>query len=938
LAPDAKQMSRKGEGFRERLLVLAAEHEALLCRCATLEEQNSHLIARLSPHWTVSNHAPGLPAVRKLGSEAESADEPIHCIPSMESSAQCTTHLSSDVCPRIREFWRERKEEQIDVTISPRTSGALTLDWESVSTLGNQPRWVLHPDSRIRTCFDVSSIIVLVHDSVIVPYLIAWEPPTTTLLRVISLCTLVFWFFDMSLNFCTGYATDGDVEMRFRFIVKNYLRTWFPCDAFVNGVDLATVLMENFVAGGDIKVLRILRLLKMNRMLRILILFKRFRNMGSQALSTSLRFFFQVTKIIIMVLWMNHIISCIWFKLGQLPMDVSDTGRSWLDLAPTSGGDPYRNAGTLFQYCTALHWALTQMSPGSMSVVPQNSVERCFNIFCLIVGLLVGAMLISQLTASLVQWRMATQEQIARMNLLRQFLRENQIALILSNRVLRQVKERSASQKRLTEKDVPALSLLSANLRRELRYNAFGEKLNSHALLASWAWVDGPVHRALCFKAVQLSCLTPGEDLFTSQSPADSLYLVLDGVLTYDKDVEDVQVSSTMDEGGELASPTNLSEEYLKRIVNGVDHSEKVCADTWVSEVALWLNWTYMGTLEAGTPCELLAIHVPKLIDVFRQRGHPALAALNVQYCAAFCEQVMNEKEGGHPDLGVDHLLVLLSMQAAPRKLIMQPLLHQLKLNTWSRALFSGKGMQELEKELEAGTCVLCPAAGQKIVRAVLLVVLRVSRPDGRILVQIAKDKDGKLQPSVALPGTKVKAGEHSKQALKRILMSDLAPFNKSIIVGRREKSEDLANSASYGLPTKYMKTIFDAKLVRDPSIEKPSLRGPPFDFDTIKVGDKDGKSVLYAWVPPEDVDGLKTSRGYEHIRKLLQDIFIAPSSPRTGSSANSSRSASPSHKERKDAKRRTAPEVKNIVPEHVDYETWSSSLVPLAMRDISSV
>ena len=42
-------------------------------------------------------------------------------------------------------------------------------------------------------------------------------------------------------------------------------------------------------------------------------------------------------------------------------------------------------------------------SLGSMEVTPMNSIERLFNVACLIVGLLVSALLISRLSAQLIQ-------------------------------------------------------------------------------------------------------------------------------------------------------------------------------------------------------------------------------------------------------------------------------------------------------------------------------------------------------------------------------------------------------------------------------------------------------------------------------------------------------------------------------------------------------
>ena len=53
---------------------------------------------------------------------------------------------------------------------------------------------------------------------------------------------------------------------------------------------------------------------------------------------------------------------------------------------------------------------MTQMTPGSMAVVPQNSYERSWNVVCLVIGLFVSALLISQLSARMVSVSMMNQD------------------------------------------------------------------------------------------------------------------------------------------------------------------------------------------------------------------------------------------------------------------------------------------------------------------------------------------------------------------------------------------------------------------------------------------------------------------------------------------------------------------------------------------------
>eukprot|EP00438_Fugacium_kawagutii_P026712 Skav219970 [mRNA] locus=scaffold2879:389420:443892:+ [translate_table: standard] len=58
-----------------------------------------------------------------------------------------------------------------------------------------------------------------------------------------------------------------------------------------------------------------------------------------------------------------------------------------------------------YRYATALHWSLTQFTPATVDVHPQNLVERTFAILVLIFGLVLFSSFVSSITASMTQLR-----------------------------------------------------------------------------------------------------------------------------------------------------------------------------------------------------------------------------------------------------------------------------------------------------------------------------------------------------------------------------------------------------------------------------------------------------------------------------------------------------------------------------------------------------
>ena len=111
----------------------------------------------------------------------------------------------------------------------------------------------------------------------------------------------------------------------------------------------------------------------------------------------------------------------------------------------------------LFQYLTAFHWSLTQMTPGSMPVQPVNSCERIFNIACLFLGLLFFGSVISSMTTAFTQLKLLAFEREKTISELETFLRQKAISREMSVAVKKQVVSRMSQKKPLEISDVRAL-------------------------------------------------------------------------------------------------------------------------------------------------------------------------------------------------------------------------------------------------------------------------------------------------------------------------------------------------------------------------------------------------------------------------------------------------------------------------------------------------
>lgn len=124
-----------------------------------------------------------------------------------------------------------------------------------------------------------------------------------------------------------------------------------------------------------------------------------------------------ISGMLLVIFWLTHVVGCAWYRIGR-SHKLSDTGNTWL----TSG--LYSFAGDGYEYSTSLHWAITQITPGSMGVAPKNSTERLFNVCVLFFGLVLGGSLVATLSAIMTQYRLHLEESSRTFRMLHQYLHQ----------------------------------------------------------------------------------------------------------------------------------------------------------------------------------------------------------------------------------------------------------------------------------------------------------------------------------------------------------------------------------------------------------------------------------------------------------------------------------------------------------------------------------
>merc|ERR1719276_124906 len=95
--------------------------------------------------------------------------------------------------------------------------------------------------------------------------------------------------------------------------------------------------------------------------------------------------------------------ACVWFLIGTAVN------------GPTTWVRHYKlqDQGCGVQYIYSLHWSLTQFTPASMRVGPQNSLERTFNVVLIICAMVYFSTFVGGITADMTRLRSIKSSELA---------------------------------------------------------------------------------------------------------------------------------------------------------------------------------------------------------------------------------------------------------------------------------------------------------------------------------------------------------------------------------------------------------------------------------------------------------------------------------------------------------------------------------------------
>jgi len=538
------------------------------------------------------------------------------------------THMGIDAFPLQREWSRGDHELAFIVAPSSLASaeGSFFAKEQQNEELFDEnllaktgPWWICSPHARHRLAWDMAGIAVIGWDLVVIP-LGVFQLPKSDLLDIMGFVTLFFWSFDMLFSMTTGFyrkpgqceetALHEVLEMQPRRILRHYFRTSFPLDVFVVGIDWLVLVigatdfgkanqggLESAGIARVSKLIRILRILRTLRLLRLAKLRTLFYHLQEMVDCESISVIVNMVKNVLCILVVNHVIACVWYLIG---ISVKDQP-TWVEVHRLRPED----ADFYYRYATALHWSLTQFTPASMHVQPQNTTERFFAVIVLLFAMIVFSSFVSSITAAMTNLRNISGKQAQQLFLLRKYLKQTHVSKDLSARVIRYILLVVAEKKKhITENSVDLLKLASRHLISQLKVEMYMPHMEWHPFFRQLYLETPNVSRRLCAVATRWESLSQCDILFHKGEPAAEMCIVRQGKLLY-------RHSSEGD-------------------------SVPVEAGVWICEAILWLEWSHQGDMLASTDSQLIAVDSSKFRETLVNHCSAHMVSYSVLYARNF--------------------------------------------------------------------------------------------------------------------------------------------------------------------------------------------------------------------------------------------------------------------------------------------------------------
>lgn len=336
-------------------------------------------------------------------------------------------------------------------------------------------RWILNPQRPLRKYWDLYMLLVLVYVATVSVFVISflgvvlWDSPWFWIERIIDLSFAA----DIVLSFITAYEHHGKLEYDPAKIARHYISTWLVPDVLSTFPWEVFSLLQKHADGPVLlqlpRFLRLLRVLKLVRIVRVLRLEK-----AVTEIEVALRLkygYIRMLWLVISVSLIAHWFACLFYFFGA----VSSGEESWISVE----GVPQDLFGL---YITALYFSVyTITTIGFGDVTPENTLERTYTTFIMLLGAATFAFVLSQVGNLVEDLNVASAEYRRKIDNFVDFSSDRGLDDSLVYDVRRYFQHRNTWQQYVDEKEL--LDALSTDLRVRVTKQLYEKSLSKSTLL-----------------------------------------------------------------------------------------------------------------------------------------------------------------------------------------------------------------------------------------------------------------------------------------------------------------------------------------------------------------------------------------------------------------------------------------------------------------------
>jgi hypothetical protein len=275
-----------------------------------------------------------------------------------------------------------------------------------------------------------------------------------------------------------------------------------------------------------------------------------------------------------------------------------------------------------YHYFTALHWALAQVSPGNIDIMPMNWRERVMNIFVLCLTLIIFSSFISSMTVAVTRLRNLNSADDKRFALLRKYFKDHNISGDLALRVHSFLEEKHTVQAGKThEREVDLISHLTKGLHSEIVREIKEPTLRRYPVLRQLhsSEAANDMIALICSEACSHKHFGPGEKVYVVDEASRGMYFLTHGKYELreylDDEVESFMICAPPPHASVSKSPSKQGR------VSAISPATELTHTTvaWLSEFALFWQRSHDTMLIAESYCETLQVNRQAFSAVMRQ-------------------------------------------------------------------------------------------------------------------------------------------------------------------------------------------------------------------------------------------------------------------------------------------------------------------------------